>query len=330
VVLGGSTLRSGPRTVEETERKALAGIIRALGERTEPVDLQTLDLSELESGPPEDMRFATLLRAGQQTVGLITHSERATGDALTAEDLELLKTASEQAASRLLGVRLSARLARAREMEAFQSLSAFFVHDLKNLASRLSLSLHNLPERIEDPEFREDFVATLSRAVTRIQEMTGRLSQVARRLELQVRPEDLTAVVAAVLDGLQGTLEGRLERRLEPLPSVPCDREQMEKVTVNLVLNADEALGEGGTITVSTGRGEGDAFVAVRDDGCGMSPEFVATSLFQPFKSSKAKGLGIGLFHTRKIVEAHGGRIEVETAPGRGSTFTVWLPLPRG
>ena len=72
-----------------------------------------------------------------------------------------------------------------------------------------------------------------------------------------------------------------------------------------------------------------DASVAVTDDGCGMSPEFVATSLFQPFKSSKAKGLGIGLFHTRKIVEAHGGRIEVETGPGRGSTFTVRLPLPR-
>ncbi len=330
VALGGSTLRSDERSGREATGEALRAIIRALGERAEPVDLSTLDLPELQPEAPEDMRFAMVLRAGQQTVGLITHSARATGDVLTAEDLELLRTAGEQAASRLLGVRLSARLARAREMEAFQSLSAFFVHDLKNLASRLSLSLHNLPERIEDPAFRADFVATLSRAVTRIEEMTGRLSQVARRLELHVRPEDLSGVVAAALDGVGGTLKGQLERRLEPLPPVPCDREQMEKVIVNLVLNADEALGDGGTITVSTGRGEGDAFVAVKDDGCGMSPEFVATSLFQPFKSTKAKGLGIGLFHTRRIVEAHGGRIEVDTEPGRGSTFTVWLPLPRG
>jgi putative PEP-CTERM system histidine kinase len=323
--LGGSTLRSpdAPGTAG-----AVAAIIRVLGERTEPVDLSTLDLPELQPQAPEDMRFATLLRAGHQTVGLITHSERATGDALTAEDLELLKTAGEQAASRLLGVRLSERLARAREMEAFQSLSAFFVHDLKNLASRLSLSLHNLPERIEDPEFRADLVATLSRVVTRIEEMTGRLSQVARRLELKVRLEDLSEIVGAALDGLEGSLKGRLERKLGPVPPVPCDGEQMEKVIVNLVLNADQALGDGGTITVSTGSAGADVLLTVADDGCGMSPEFVATSLFQPFKSSKAKGLGIGLFHTRKIVEAHGGRIEVETGPGRGSTFTVRLPRP--
>jgi hypothetical protein len=104
----------------------------------------------------------------------------------------------------------------------------------------------------------------------------------------------------------------------------------MEKVIVNLVVNADEALDDGGTITVGTGVRDRDALLAVSDDGCGMSPEFVATALFQPFRSSKAKGLGIGLFHTRKIVEAHGGRIEVESRPGRGTTFTVLLPLPRG
>jgi len=327
VVLGGSTLRSsaGPGP-EEPMGEVLGAVIRALGERADPVDLSTLDVPELRPEAPEDMRFAMLLRAGERTVGLITHSERATGDALTAEDLELLKTAGEQAASRLLGVRLSERLARAREMEAFQSLSAFFVHDLKNLASRLSLSLHNLPDRIEDPEFRADFVATLSRAVTRIDDMTGRLSQVARRLELHVQPEDLSEIVGATLDGLDGELAGELQRNLKTVPPVPCDREQMEKVIVNLVLNADQALGDGGTITVSTGSEGADVFVAVADDGCGMTPEFVATSLFQPFKSSKAKGLGIGLFHTRKIVEAHGGRIEVETGPGRGSTFTVRLP----
>jgi putative PEP-CTERM system histidine kinase len=291
--------------------------------------LSTLDLPRLPPRLPEDMRFATALRAGRQMLGVVTHSDRASGDPLTAEDLELLKTAGEQAASRLLGIRLSERLARAREMEAFQSLSAFFVHDLKNLASRLSLSLHNLPERIEDPEFRADFVATLSRAVSRIEEMTGRLSQVARRLELNVQPGDLSEITGAALDGLQGSLRGRLDRALAAVPPVPCDREQMEKVIVNLVLNADEALGEGGTITVSTGVEGAHAVVAVEDDGCGMSPEFVATSLFQPFKSSKPKGLGIGLFHTRKIVEAHGGRIEVETELGKGSTFTVRVPLPR-
>jgi len=328
VVLGGSTLR----TAHEPEGVApdaatLQAVVRALGDHREPVALLPLGLPELQPEPPEDMRYALPLRAGRQTLGLITHSDRATGDALTAEDLELLKTAAEQAASRLLGVRLSEQLARARELEAFQSLSAFFVHDLKNLASRLSLGLQNLPQRIEEPAFRADFVATLSRSVAGIDQMCARLSPLARRLELRRRPEDLAGVVAEALAGLEGGLRGRLERKLEAGPPVSCDSEQLQKVITNLVLNADEAMDGQGTIRVGSAVEDGAALLTVSDDGPGMAAEFVERSLFQPFKSTKPKGLGIGLYQSRRIVEAHGGRIEVESAPGRGSTFRVLLPL---
>jgi len=330
VALGGSTLRT-ERAPEDAERSAhiTGAILRALGERTEPVDLSPLQLPELVREPAEDMRFAMALRAGRQTVGLITHSARATGDALTAEDLELLRTVGDQAASRLLGVRLSDQLARARQMEAFQTLSAFFVHDLKNLASRLSLSLHNLPERIEDPAFRADFVATLSRSVARMDEMCTRLSPLARRLELRLEPQDLAGIVTETLAGLETTLSGRLERRFEAVPLVSCDREQLQKVVMNLVLNADEALNGHGNITVGTEFVEGAAVLTVSDDGAGMSREFIQKSLFQPFRSTKPKGLGIGLYQTRRIVEAHGGRIDVDSEPGRGTTFKVLLPCPR-
>jgi signal transduction histidine kinase len=104
----------------------------------------------------------------------------------------------------------------------------------------------------------------------------------------------------------------------------------MQKVVVNLVLNASEALGQDGCIQVSTSR-FGDALgLVVSDNGRGMSAEFVKSSLFQPFKTTKAQGLGIGLYHSRKIVEAHGGRIEVESEEGRGSTFRVLLPASSG
>ena len=149
-------------------------------------------------------------------------------------------------------------------------------------------------------------------------EMCTRLSPLARRLELRQEPQDQ-----------ETTLNGRLERRFEAVPLVSCDREQLQKVVTNLVLNADEALNGHGNITVGTEFVEGAAVLTVSDDGAGMSREFIQKSLFQPFRSTKPKGLGIGLYQTRRIVEAHGGRIDVDSEPGRGTTFKVLLPCPR-
>jgi signal transduction histidine kinase len=108
---------------------------------------------------------------------------------------------------------------------------------------------------------------------------------------------------------------------------VSADPEQIEKVVINLVLNANDAVGDRGTIRVSSCQKSGWVVVAVADDGCGMRPEFVARSLFQPFQTTKSQGLGIGLFQSRRIVEAHRGRIEVESELDKGSVFRVELPV---
>ena len=108
------------------------------------------------------------------------------------------------------------------------------------------------------------------------------------------------------------------------------DEGQMQKVVTNLLLNAKEAVGKDGEIAVETGQQNGCAVLAIRDNGCGMSPEFVSKSLFRPFQTTKKTGLGIGMFHCKAIVEAHQGRIEVESEQGKGTTFRVLLPLPGG
>jgi signal transduction histidine kinase len=105
------------------------------------------------------------------------------------------------------------------------------------------------------------------------------------------------------------------------------DRDQIQKVLINLVLNATEAVGSPGEIRVSTDQIDGWAVLSVRDNGCGMSKEFIERSLFRPFQTTKSRGMGIGLFHSKKIVEAHHGRIEVESDAGNGSTFRVMLPV---
>jgi hypothetical protein len=101
----------------------------------------------------------------------------------------------------------------------------------------------------------------------------------------------------------------------------------MRSVVTNLVSNAHEALGGCGTVKVATRLESGRVAIIVADDGCGMSSEFVRTLLFRPFHSTKSKGLGIGMFQCKKILEAHGGSISVESEPGNGSCFTILLPL---
>ena len=111
------------------------------------------------------------------------------------------------------------------------------------------------------------------------------------------------------------------------MPKLMLDGEQIQKVLTNLVLNAKEAIDEIGEIRVKTGRKDGWVVLCVSDNGCGMSNEFIQKSLFRPFKTTKKRGMGIGLYHSQMIVEAHHGKIEVESEVGKGSTFRVFLPV---
>jgi signal transduction histidine kinase len=211
-------------------------------------------------------------------------------------------------------------------MEAFQNLSAFFVHDLKNLASKLSLTLQNLPAHYDDPEFRTDLLATMKRSVAKIDDMCRRLSPLSRTLQLKRTPGDLREVVRSALSELNGSLHAELLCELSSTRAAVIDPEQMQKVVLNLVLNANDAVGADGTIVVTTGERDQWVYLSVADDGCGMSQDFIARSLFKPFRTTKAHGLGIGLFHAKSIVEAHRGRIEVDSEEGQGTTFRVLLP----
>ena len=110
------------------------------------------------------------------------------------------------------------------------------------------------------------------------------------------------------------------------IPALAIDPVQMKKVVTNLLLNAAEATGAKGAIRLFTSEADGWVVLTVSDDGVGMSPEFIARSLFKPFSTTKSGGFGIGLYQVKGIVEAHGGRIEVESGVGRGSSFRVLLP----
>jgi putative PEP-CTERM system histidine kinase len=327
LTLGGSTVYSEAEAAgwAAAHGAALGDLMRG---RSGPQDLHSLPAGHGAALPrATDTRHGiALVAAGGEELGILVLGARREGPALTLEDKDLLQTFADQAAGNILGLRLSEQLLQAKEMEAFQSLSAFFVHDLKNLASKLSLTLQNLPAHYDDPEFRRDLLATMGRSVAKIEQMCTRLSPLSRTLDLQRTATDLSEVVGSAVAGLNGSLRARVDQDLRPTPPVSLDPDQIQKVVLNLVLNANDAVREGGQIKVATGQSDRWVYLAVSDDGCGMSAEFMARSLFRPFRTTKGQGLGIGLYHSRKIVEAHQGRIEVESEQGKGTTFRVMLP----
>jgi putative PEP-CTERM system histidine kinase len=208
-------------------------------------------------------------------------------------------------------------------------LSAFLVHDLKNLASNLSLTVQNLPKHFENPEYRHDALESLSQSVDKIKLMCTRLTSLSQKVEPDLKTSDLNELVTRTLSDLNGVISNKIMKKFEPVPEIDIDSEQIQKVIVNFILNAHEATDQKGQIFISTSHEKGWVLLTVQDNGHGISREFMEKSLFHPFKTTKCKGMGIGIYHSKTIVEAHGGKIEVESEPGKGSTFRFFLPARR-
>jgi putative PEP-CTERM system histidine kinase len=328
LIAAADSLRLAPPESAATEA------IRHFEERPEPVDIDASAESWSETlrhcTPGEfrkgGHRICLPIVAGGELLGLLTLADRVGGIAFSVQDTDLLKCIGDQAAACLRNIQLSHRLVQAKEMEAFQTMSAFFVHDLKNTASTLSLMLRNFPVHFDDPSFREDALRGFSNTVNHINGLIGRLSLLRQGLTIQPSPCDLNQLITVTLEELGAVPNVQCTSELRPLPSVLLDREQVQKVITNLVLNARDALSQGGQIQVRTKQENSSVVLLVTDNGCGMSAEFLERSLFRPFQTTKKRGLGIGMFQTRMIVDAHHGRIEVQSQLGQGTTFRIFFP----
>ena len=209
-----------------------------------------------------------------------------------------------------------------KEFEALQTVSAFFAHDLKNAASTLSLMLTNLPVHFNDPSFRDDALRAIRNTVERINQLISRAAKLQSGLTLNRAETDLNALLSDSIQQLDHSNGVRWIERFTPLPKLPADREQLQSVVMNLLLNAQEAVGEAGTVTIETRASDEWAEFRVSDTGCGMSPEFLRSALFRPLQTTKKKGLGIGMFQSRMIVDAHRGKISAVSEAGSRHHFS--------
>ena len=267
------------------------------------------------------------LVGGESWLGVIVLADRVRGLGYSAEEMDLLNCIGEQVAATLLKLRLTEEIMERKELEAFQTMSAFLIHDLKNAASTLGLMLENLPAHFDNPAFRQDAFRGIGSAASRINDLINRMNALRHELRLNPAELDLNLVVTEALSNLNGTLNTNLVTKFDQIPKVSADRQQLQSVFTNLLLNARDAVGMNGRITVATTRRGEWVALSVSDNGCGMTEQFIKHSLFRPFRSTKKKGLGIGMFQSKTIVEAHHGKIHVESELGVGTTFRVMLPL---
>ncbi|MDZ7341290.1 MAG: PEP-CTERM system histidine kinase PrsK, partial [candidate division KSB1 bacterium] len=284
----------------------------------------------------------------QKLLGILVVGPKSTGGQFRREDLQLLETLANQSSVAILNAKLAEELAISREMASFHKWSSFVLHDLKNSVAMLSLLLQNAEANWTNEEFQQDLLATITQAVDKMKKLIGRISSLPERLMLNKRPSQINEMIQKVIQntGLPGKKQIHLISDLQPLPAVIADAEQLEKVIQNLVINAVEALPNGGQLKISTAVATGNpvdrpthqseaangAFVsiAIADTGVGMSEEFIQKKLFKPFQTTKKKGLGIGLYQCREIILAHGGTIQVKSQLNQGSEFKILLPIGNG
>lgn len=271
--------------------------------------------------------LAVPLMSGKQIHGLVLLGEQIAPDELIYEDYDLMKTLAKQAAQSIVNYWLHEELAETRELAAVAKVSSFVIHDLKNLASALSLLLNNAEEYIENIDFQKDMIKSIRDTVLKMKGLIEKLKHIPKKHVLDLQVADVNALAEKTLEEIDGkgsSLE-IIHEGTETLSMI--DAAEIQKVLLNLVLNAIDATGGVGAVKLTVGTHDDMACLRVEDDGCGMTEEFVRDQLFKPFRTTKDKGLGIGLYQCKLIVEAHGGRIEVISRMGKGSVFTILLPV---
>ncbi|MCK6420393.1 MAG: PEP-CTERM system histidine kinase PrsK [Aquabacterium sp.] len=268
---------------------------------------------------------AVPLRVADDMIGFVVLCKPRTALELNWEVRDLLKTASRQAASYLALMHATEALLEARKFDAFNRMSAFVVHDLKNIITQLSLMMKNAERHRDNPEFQQDMLLTVESSLEKMRQMMLQLREGARP------PGGASGVeLEPIARGIESMARGRgrvLELEIVDAVATRGHEDRMARVLGHVVQNALDATPPSGRVWLRLQQSSGRAMVVVGDTGEGMSPEFVQTRLFRPFSTTKHSGMGIGSYESFQYIKELGGSIEVDSEVGRGTVITILLPL---
>ena len=299
-----------------------------------------IDLAEYRQKPeryvdlqvPEwlrDSRRAWLLvplQLSGELLGLILLYESPGTPRLNYEDRDLLKTVGNHIAVHLAQARADSLLAEAQQFEAYNRLTAFLMHDLKNLIAQQSLVVENAHRHKHKPEFIDDAIETIASSVARMKRILEQLTTGASDAPVQLT--ELKFIVSTAVDRCAAAL---------PLPTldingvsatVAASAEEFTMVLVHLIRNAQDAAESKGRVAVRLQQLQDSAAIEISDDGPGMTPEFIRERLFRPFDSTKgSQGMGIGAYQAREFARKVGGDLEVRSVFGEGTKITLTVPI---
>jgi putative PEP-CTERM system histidine kinase len=242
------------------------------------------------------------------------------------EDFDLLRVVGHQLASYLAEQAGQQALMDASRFDEFNRRMAFVMHDIKNLASQLSLLSRNAEKHADNPDFRADMLVTLRNSSDKLNTLLDRLGRYGSGHTQVMREVDLAQLAKKICERFKGTNPVKLAQIDNAV--VFADAEALEQALLHIVQNAVDASEPGEPVMINTHREDLNGMIEVVDSGTGMSPEFMRTGLFKPFVSSKQGGFGIGAFEAREMIKAMGGRLMVESRENIGSRFSVSLPVP--
>lgn len=265
------------------------------------------------------------LMVGSELIGFVVLASARTSIEVNWEVNDLLKTAGQQAASFLAQMQATEALLEVRKFDSFNRMSAFVVHDLKNIVTQLSLMMKNAQRLSGNPEFQQDMLITVENSLDRM-----------RQLMLQLR-EGATPPGAAFGVDLNRIAErirvisasrGRtLELHIGEPVLARGHEERLERIIGHMVQNAFDATQANDCVSLTVDRDLGHARILVSDTGHGMSKDFIRERLFKPFQTTKQAGMGIGAYESFQYVQELGGKLDVQSDEGVGTIMTILLPV---
>ncbi len=270
------------------------------------------------------------IRSGDELTAFVALSRELRGEQYGTDDCDLLRAISHHAAVLLSHARLSDERRASAELEALHRFSAFCLHDVKNLAAGLSLVVKNAQVQGHDPAFHQSAMRTVASTVQKMMALMTKLSLRSGHTEMADQGlwelVDMSALIAETVDSINGGLRVPVQQTGGNVPRVRVRREQIQQVLLNVILNAQQVVADRGEIRIDTEQIRESVVVTVTDTGPGI-PSAELRTLFQKFRTTKAGGLGIGLYQCKQIIEAHRGKISVNSEAGRGTCVRIELPI---
>ena len=247
-----------------------------------------------------------------------------------------LKTFSQQMEEKIQKTtadlsKTEAQLIRSEKLAALGQLAAGIAHEIRNPLTSINILIHSLASNLPSGTSQKEDLKVIEEEIHRINEIVDQFLRFAKPAPPLLIKAEVVSIVEETLQLLRPQIEKQgiiVQKEFQALPPILMDREQMKQVILNLLLNATQAMPKGGHLVLKGHIPEGDRWInlSIQDSGVGIPNEDIR-QLFDPFFSTKEGGVGLGLSIAHRIIDQHRGKIEVESEPGKGTLFTVWLPM---